>query len=79
MPMPIRQSLRLGGFLLKQKLLRREKFALLVELEPLFACNLKCGGCGKIEQPAALLKKRMPIVAASAIHSGRTWLASSTR
>jgi len=59
--MPIRQSLRLGGFLLKQKLLRREKFALLVELEPLFACNLKCGGCGKIAQPAALLKKRMPV------------------
>ncbi|HEY3688925.1 MAG TPA: adenosyl-hopene transferase HpnH [Pseudonocardiaceae bacterium] len=61
MPMPLRQSLRLGGFLLKQKLLRREKFALLVELEPLFACNLKCGGCGKIAQPAALLKKRMPV------------------
>src|SRR6478752_4775039 len=61
MPMPIRQSLRLGGFLLKQKLLRREKFALLVELEPLFACNLKCGGCGKIAQPASLLKQRMPV------------------
>jgi hopanoid biosynthesis associated radical SAM protein HpnH len=61
MPMPLRQSLKLGGFLLKQKLLRREKFALLVELEPLFACNLKCGGCGKIAQPAALLKQRMPV------------------
>jgi hopanoid biosynthesis associated radical SAM protein HpnH len=61
MAMPLRQSLRLGSFLLKQKLLRREKFALLVELEPLFACNLKCGGCGKIAQPAALLKQRMPV------------------
>ncbi|MGQ0774003.1 MAG: adenosyl-hopene transferase HpnH [Pseudonocardiales bacterium] len=61
MAMPLRQSLRLGSFLLKQKLLRREKFALLVELEPLFACNLKCGGCGKIQQPAALLKQRMPV------------------
>ncbi|MGB6163060.1 MAG: adenosyl-hopene transferase HpnH [Pseudonocardiaceae bacterium] len=61
MAMPLRQSLRLGGFLVKQKLLRREKFALLVELEPLFACNLKCGGCGKIQQPAALLKQRMPV------------------
>jgi hopanoid biosynthesis associated radical SAM protein HpnH len=46
---------------MKQKLLRREKFALLVELEPLFACNLKCAGCGKIAQPAALLKQRMPV------------------
>ena len=61
MPMPLRQSLKLGAFLLKQKLLRRERFALLLELEPLFACNLKCGGCGKIQQPAALLKQRMPL------------------
>jgi hopanoid biosynthesis associated radical SAM protein HpnH len=66
MPMPLRQSLKLGGFLLKQQLLRREKFALLVELEPLFACNLKCGGCGKIAQPAALLKQRMPVAQALA-------------
>jgi hopanoid biosynthesis associated radical SAM protein HpnH len=61
MAMPIRQSLRLGGYLMKQKLQRREKYPLLVELEPLFACNLKCGGCGKIQQPAALLKQRMPV------------------
>jgi hopanoid biosynthesis associated radical SAM protein HpnH len=61
MAMPLRQSLKLGAFLLKQKLARRDKFALLVELEPLFACNLKCGGCGKIAQPAALLKQRMPV------------------
>jgi hopanoid biosynthesis associated radical SAM protein HpnH len=61
MAMPLRQSLRLGGYLLKQKLLRRDKFPLLVELEPLFACNLKCAGCGKIAQPASLLKQRMPV------------------
>jgi hopanoid biosynthesis associated radical SAM protein HpnH len=61
MAMPLRQSIRLGSYLLKQKLLRREKFALLVELEPLFACNLKCAGCGKIAQPASLLKQRMPV------------------
>jgi hopanoid biosynthesis associated radical SAM protein HpnH len=59
--MPLRQSIRLGSFLMKQKLLRRDKFALLVELEPLFACNLKCAGCGKIAQPASLLKQRMPV------------------
>src|SRR5882672_11780022 len=61
MAMPLRQSLRLGSFLVKQKLLRKDKFALLVELEPLFACNLKCAGCGKIEQPADLLRQRMPV------------------
>jgi hopanoid biosynthesis associated radical SAM protein HpnH len=61
MAMPLHQSIRLGGFLFKQKLLRRDKFALLVELEPLFACNLKCAGCGKIQQPHTLLKQRMPV------------------
>ncbi|MFD2416135.1 adenosyl-hopene transferase HpnH [Amycolatopsis pigmentata] len=61
MAMPLRQSIRLGAYLAKQKLRRREKYAILVELEPLFACNLKCGGCGKIQQPAHLLKQRMPV------------------
>jgi hopanoid biosynthesis associated radical SAM protein HpnH len=61
MAMPLHQSVRLGSFLFKQKLLRRDKFALLVELEPLFACNLKCAGCGKIQQPHTLLKQRMPV------------------
>lgn len=59
--MPMRQSLRLAAYLAKQKIKRVEKFPLLVELEPLFACNLKCAGCGKIEQPASLLKRRMPV------------------
>jgi hopanoid biosynthesis associated radical SAM protein HpnH len=61
MAMPLRQSLRLGTYLIKQKLRRNDKFPLLVELEPLFACNLKCAGCGKIAQPASLLKQRMPV------------------
>ena len=61
MGMPLRQSIRLGTYLIKQKALKRDKFPLLVELEPLFACNLKCSGCGKIAQPASLLKQRMPV------------------
>src|SRR5436305_10022292 len=61
MGFPLRQSIRLGTYLLAQKLRRRERFPILVELEPLFACNLKCAGCGKIAQPASLLKQRMPV------------------
>jgi hopanoid biosynthesis associated radical SAM protein HpnH len=69
MAMPLRQSLRLGAYLAKQKLLRREKFPLLLELEPLFACNLACSGCGKIAHPAALLRQRMPVERAlAAVH-----------
>lgn len=61
MAMPVRQSLRIGGYILTQKLRRREKFPLLVELEPLFACNLACAGCGKIQHPHDILKQRMPV------------------
>jgi hopanoid biosynthesis associated radical SAM protein HpnH len=53
--------LKIGSYLLKQKVRRREKFPLLVELEPLFACNLACAGCGKIQQPADELRRRMPV------------------
>src|ERR687886_1367049 len=61
MAMPMRQNLRLGAYLFKQKLKRVEKFPLVMELEPLFACNLKCAGCGKIQQPHTVLKQRMPV------------------
>src|SRR5574341_1279296 len=61
MAVSMRQSLRLGAYLAKQKLARREKFPLVVELEPLFACNLACAGCGKIQYPAHILKQRVSI------------------
>jgi hopanoid biosynthesis associated radical SAM protein HpnH len=52
---------RIGLYLAGQKLRGRTKFPLIVELEPLFACNLKCPGCGKIQHPANILKQRMPV------------------
>jgi len=64
--MPLRQSLRIGTYLMRQKITRKDKFPLLVELEPLFACNLKCAGCGKIQQPHDVLKQRMPVAQALA-------------
>ncbi|MBQ0985848.1 adenosyl-hopene transferase HpnH [Streptomyces sp. F63] len=64
MAMPLRQSIRVGTYLFAQKLRRREKFPLIVELEPLFACNLKCEGCGKIQHPAGVLRQRMPVAQA---------------
>jgi hopanoid biosynthesis associated radical SAM protein HpnH len=61
MPVPLRQTLRIGSYLMKQKLFGRKKFPLIVELEPLFACNLACAGCGKIQYPKDILKKRMSV------------------
>ena len=56
----------MAGYLMGQRLRRRERFALLLELEPLFACNLACAGCGKIQHPPSLLKRRMPVADAIA-------------
>src|SRR6202035_945953 len=61
MSVSLRQSLRVGSYLMRQKLTGNKKFPLLVELEPLFACNLKCAGCGKIQHPHDILKQRMPV------------------
>jgi hopanoid biosynthesis associated radical SAM protein HpnH len=61
MSVPMRQAMRVGAYLVEQKLRRRDKFPLIVELEPLFQCNLACAGCGKIQQPDHILKQRMPV------------------
>ena len=61
MPVPFRQSIRMGAYLARQRIARREKFPLLVELEPLFQCNLACAGCGKIQHPEHVLRRRMSV------------------
>jgi hopanoid biosynthesis associated radical SAM protein HpnH len=58
---PLRQSIKIGGYLMRQKLAGRDKFPLIVELEPLFACNLECNGCGKIQYPTEILRKRLSV------------------
>ena len=63
MPVPVRQAMRISKYLLEQKIRRRDKFPLIVELEPLFACNLACNGCGKIQHPHDILRQRMPVEA----------------
>src|SRR5215472_5883016 len=61
MPVPLRQSVRMGAYMFRQKLARRERYPLLVALEPLFQCNLACSFCGKIQHPEHILKQRMPV------------------
>ena len=61
MAVPVRQGARMGWYLTRQRLARREKFPLIVELEPLFQCNLACAGCGKIQQPEHVLRQRMSV------------------
>src|SRR5438445_13077288 len=66
MAVPVRQSVRMATYLFRQRVARRDKFPLLVELEPLYQCNLECAGCGKIQHPEHVLKRRMPVADALA-------------
>jgi hopanoid biosynthesis associated radical SAM protein HpnH len=61
MSVPVRQTTRMATYLVTQKLRRRDKFPLIVELEPLFQCNLECAGCGKIQHPEHVLRRRMSV------------------
>ena len=66
MSIPFRQNVVMTKYLLGNKLRGRKQFPLLVELEPLFQCNLACSFCGKIQYPDHILKKRMPVADAVA-------------
>jgi hopanoid biosynthesis associated radical SAM protein HpnH len=61
MDIPFLKELRIGSYLLKQKLLGRKRYPLVLMLEPLFRCNLACAGCGKIDYPDAILNRRLSV------------------
>ncbi len=61
MPIPLRQNVRIGSHLLRQKIKRAKYYPFIVEIEPLFACNLSCPGCGKIQHPTEILRKRLSL------------------
>jgi hopanoid biosynthesis associated radical SAM protein HpnH len=58
---PLRQQIRVGAYILKQRFLRRERYPLVLMLEPLFRCNLACPGCGKIDYPDEILNRRLSV------------------
>jgi len=61
MPIPIRQNVRVATHLLRQKVKGNKRFPFIVEIEPLFACNLACPGCGKIQHPTDILRRRLSV------------------
>ena len=61
MAIPFFKEMRIGGYLLKQRLLGRKRYPLVLMLEPLFRCNLACAGCGKIDYPDKILNQRISV------------------
>ena len=61
MAVPLNQALRVGAYVVKQHLLGRKRYPLVLMLEPLFRCNLACAGCGKIDYPNPILNQRLTV------------------
>ncbi|RUT25516.1 hopanoid biosynthesis associated radical SAM protein HpnH [Asaia sp. W19] len=61
MAVPLMQAVRVGRYVVKQHLLGRKRYPLVLMLEPLFRCNLACAGCGKIDYPAQILNQRLSL------------------
>ncbi|MEM1165018.1 MAG: adenosyl-hopene transferase HpnH [Planctomycetota bacterium] len=61
MGVPLSQMWTVASYVMRQRLRGRRRYPLVLMLEPLFRCNLSCAGCGKIQYPAHILKRDMPL------------------
>jgi len=61
MAVPLKQQVKIASYILGKKLRGEKKYPLVLMLEPLFQCNLACAGCGKIQFPKEILRRRMSV------------------
>src|SRR6202049_334712 len=52
---------QIGAYVVRQRLVGRKRFPLVLMLEPLYQCNLACAGCGKIDYPDPILSQRLTV------------------
>ena len=58
---PFGLSAKIAAHIIKHKLRRTPKFAMVLQLEPLHTCNLTCTGCGRIREYSTSLKDMVPL------------------
>ena len=61
MRFPLALTAKIAAYMIGQKLRRTEKFATVLQLEPLHTCNLTCTGCGRIREYSTSLKDMMSL------------------
>ncbi len=61
MSVPLIQQLRVGSYIVSQRLKGVKRYPLVLMLEPLFRCNLACVGCGKIDYEDDILNRRLSV------------------
>ncbi len=59
MAVSLLQAFSVGKYIIAQRLKKRDRFPLVLMLEPLFRCNLACPGCGKIQHPTDILIRNL--------------------
>jgi hypothetical protein len=53
--------MKLGWYLVQQKLKGRTHFPLTMILEPLEECNLTCTGCGRIREYEPIIDRKLTV------------------
>src|SRR5947207_5439124 len=61
MRFPLALTTKISAYIIGQKLRRTEKFATVLQLEPLHTCNLTCTGCGRIREYSTSIKDILPM------------------
>ena len=61
MRFPLALSAKIAGHIIKHKLRKTPRFAMVLQLEPLHTCNLTCTGCGRIREYSTSLKDMVPL------------------
>jgi hopanoid biosynthesis associated radical SAM protein HpnH len=61
MRFPLALTVKIARHIIKHKLRKTPRFALVLQLEPLHTCNLTCTGCGRIREYSTSLKDMMTL------------------
>ena len=61
MRFPFALTAKIAKHIIRHKLRKTPKFAMVLQLEPLHTCNLTCTGCGRIREYSTSLKDMVPI------------------
>jgi MoaA/NifB/PqqE/SkfB family radical SAM enzyme len=61
MRFPLALTAKIARHIIRHKIKRTPKFALVLQLEPLHTCNLTCTGCGRIREYSTSLKDMMDL------------------
>lgn len=64
MRFPLKQTLKISSYIRKQKGCGKIRFPLVLMLEPLFACNFSCSGCGRIKEYKDSMKDELSLQSA---------------